>query len=408
MPQIQFLTIMKKLKVLRSNAIKHKGDTMNQAEEFFSDLKEWSARKLRIIKNYVGSFSIILGSWHKEIYYVDGFAGRGAYDKGEKGSPVLVAEASQNFQQSHKPFKLMCINVEKDHDNFINLSDETKSFGNLVENFEGSFEENIDAILSKINGKPAVFFIDDFGVKGTDWDAVEKVIARKDSTDLWIRFDYKTVLRLAGFYESEAKDAQGKLNTLQNLFGILDSEYLQVRLDGETPEERIANAVNLYIGQLEQTFRNFGKKGFAASYPIIAIDGQRKYFLIFACAHPKAAVLASNIVNSIEETYQHEKEEYNEQRTRQMSFFTSEATEKQIFDDMVSKIKAAILLLPKDRSMTREELHYEILVQDKNWFGKIGRKHLTQALKELLIETPARMKSVGTPGNDDSIFTVLE
>lgn len=378
---------------------------MNQAEEFFSDLKEWSTRKLSIIKKYVDGFSKILGSKHKEIFYVDGFAGRGVYDNGEKGSPVLAAEAAQSFQQSSKPFTLRCINVEQDHDNFVNLSVETKRFGYLVENIDGSFEENIDIILSKISGKPAVFFIDDFGIKGTDWDAVEKVIARKDSTDLWIRFDYKTILRLAGFYDSHAKDAQGKLGTLQNMFGISDIKYLQSRLEGITTEDRIANAINLYIERLEQTF---GKKGFAASYPINSIDGQRKYFLIFACAHYKAATLASNIVNSIEETYQHEKAEYQQQQTGQMSLFTSDVTEKQIFEDKVKILKANILLLPKNKSMTREELHYQILLHDKNWFGKIGRKHLTQALKELLSEVPSRIKSIGTPGNDDSIFTILE
>jgi three-Cys-motif partner protein len=381
---------------------------MNQAEEFFSELKEWSARKLSIIKKYVDGFSIILGSWHKEIYYVDGFAGRGVYDKGEKGSPVLAAEASQSFQQNNKPFTLMCINIEKDHDNFTNLSLETKSFGKLVENFEGLFEENIDTILMKVRGKPAVFFIDDFGIKGAGWESVEKVIARKASTDIWIRFDHKTVRRLAGFYTSDAKDAQGKLNTLQNLFGITDSKHLQARLYGTTPEERIDNAISLYIEQLEQTFGNFGKNGFAASYPIISIDGQRKYHLIFACAHLKAAILASNIVNSIEETFQHEKEEYKEQQSGQMSFFTSEASEKQIRDDKVNKLKESIFLLPKNKPMIREELHYAILIQDKSWFGKIGRKHLTQALKELLSEVSAKIKSTGAPGNDESVFTILE
>ena len=138
--------------------------------------------------------------------------------------------------------------------------------------FEGTFEDNIDTILMQIRGKPAVFFIDDFGIKGTDWDAVEKVIARKDSTDIWIRFDYKTVRRLAGFYDSEAREAQGKLNTLQNLFGITDGKYLQTRLDGDTPEERINNAIDLYIEQLEKTFNKLGKRGFAASYPIISIN----------------------------------------------------------------------------------------------------------------------------------------
>lgn len=381
---------------------------MKQAEAFFSDLKDWSTRKLEIIKKYIDGFSKILGRRYTEIFYVDGFAGRGVYDNGEKGSPVLAAEASLAFQQGNMPFTLKCVNIEKDHDNYANLLTETQKFGNLAENIEGSFEDNIDRILSKIRGHPAVFFIDDFGIKGTGWDAVERVLARKDSTDLWIRFDYKTILRLAGFYDSDAKDAQGKLSTLQNTFGISNSQYLQSRLDGDTPEERITNAINLYIERLEQTFGKFGKKGFAASYAINSIDGQRKYSLIFACAHHKAATLASNIVNSIEETYQHEKEEYKEQQTGQMSFFTSEVTEKQIFEDKVNKLKAAILLLPQNKSMNREELHYELLIKDRSWFGKIGRKHLTQALKDLLAEIPAKIKAIGTPGTDDSVFTILE
>ena len=381
---------------------------MDQAEEFFSDLKEWSTRKLSIIDKYVDGFSKILGRSFTEIYYVDGFAGRGTYDDGEKGSPVLAAEVSQTYRQSNMPFTLKCINVEKDHDNYINLSLETKRFGNLVINYEGSFDNHIDTILSNINGKPAVFFIDDFGIKGTDWDSVEKIVARKDSTDIWIRFDYKTVRRLAGFYDSNAKDAQGKLNTLQNLFGITDSKYLQEKLGGGTTEERINNAIILYIQQLEQTFKQFSKNGFAAAYPISSINEQRKYYLIFACSHPKAATLASNIVNGIEETFQHEKEEYKEQQTGQTSFFTSEVTEKQIFDDKVKKLKDSILRLPKNKSLTRIELQYEIMIHDKSWFGKIGRKHLTQALKELLSESSPKIKSVGTPGNDGSIFTILE
>ncbi|HEX3008110.1 MAG TPA: three-Cys-motif partner protein TcmP [Bacteroidales bacterium] len=381
---------------------------MNQAEEFFSDLKEWSARKLSIIKKYVDGFSKILGRSSKLIYYVDGFAGRGIYENSEKGSPVLVAEASLAFQQGNMPFTLNCINIEKDHDNFINLSAETKRFGFLVSNFEGSFDDNIDDTLSQIVGCPAVFFIDDFGIKGTGWESVEKVVARKDSTDIWIRFDYKTVRRLAGFYTSDAKDAHGKLNTLKNLFGVTDSKYLEARLNGATSEERIDNAICLYIEQIERTFSKFGKKGFAASYPIVSIDGQRKYHLIFACAHLKAATLASNVVNSIEETFQHEKEEHIVDLTGQMSFFTSEVTEKQIFDDKVKKLKEAVLLLHKNKPLSREELHYEIMIQDKSWFGKIGRKHLTQALKELLNETSPKIRCIGTPGNDDAVFTILE
>ena len=378
---------------------------MNQAEEFFSELKEWSTRKLNIIEKYIDGFSKILGSRFKEVYYVDGFAGRGKYDNGEKGSPVLAAETALRFQQGNRPFTLHCINIEKDHENYSNLSAETEKFGGLVANYEGTFEDNIDSILSRIKNYPCVFFIDDFGVKGTDWDSVEKVIARKDSTDIWIRFDHKTVRRLSGFYDSEAKDADGKLNTLQNLFGISDKEYLQSRLDGETPEKRIDNAVVLYIEQLEKTF---GRKGFAASYPIISMDGQSKYHLVFACANKTAATLASNIVNGTEEKFQHIKGEITEQQTRQMSLFTLEYTEEQIFEGKVQELKQAILQLSKNKPFSRIELHYELMLNNKKWFGKIGRRHLTKALKELLNETSPKIKCVGTPGNDDALFTILE
>lgn len=379
---------------------------MNQAEEFFIDLKEWSTRKLAIIEKYIKGFSIILGSKSKIIYYIDGFAGRGQYEGGGKGSPVLAAEISEKFINNNKNFTLHCLNVENDHENFKDLCVETDRFGKLVNNYEGSFEENIDVILEKIKHHPAIFFIDDFGVKGTGWNSVEKVIARKNPTDIWIRFDHKTVQRLIGFYNSDAKEASGKINTLQNLFCINDRDELRARLStGENPEERMQCAVNLYIECLEKTFNNHDKEGFAASYPIISIDGQNKYHLVFACSHNKAATLASNIVNIVEETYQHEKEKYRESKSGQMSLFT-ELTEKQIFYNKVNDLKKSILNMQKNKHRTREELHYELMCQDKAWFGKIRGKHLTPAIRELLNENPPRIKCIGTPGNDKSIIII--
>lgn len=382
---------------------------MNQAEEFFTDLKDWSARKLEIIKKYVGGFSKILGSRYKELYYIDGFAGKGIYEGGEKGSPVLIAEQAQQFQNSNRAFNLHCINIERDPNNYLNLSTETKKFGNIVTNYEGSFEDHIEKILSQIKNIPAVFFIDPFGIKGTDWDYVEKVIARRDLTDIWIRFDHVTVRRLAGFYESEAKDAQGKLLALQNLFGVSNGQYLQQRLEaGSTPQERIKNAVTLYEEQIEKAFSKRARKGFAASYPIISIDGQRKYHLVFACSNYKAATLASNIINGVEETLKREQEEYREAQTEQMSLFPIELTQNQIFEEKVKSLKNSLLALPKNNSLKREELHFQLLIHNKDLFGKIGKPHLTQAIKELLSEIPKKIKCDGTPGSDDAIISFLE
>jgi len=219
------------------------------------------------------------------------------YDGGEKGSPFLAAELAERLRIEGKPYHLYCRNVEQNPDNFANLQTATANFGNLVKNYPGTFSDNVDKILKQIEDAPAFFFLDDFGVKGTEWPAVEKVIARKEPSDLWIRFDHITVLRLAGFDESDAKDATKKLALLPQLFGITNIDYILSRLGGPTPEVHIQNAVSLYLERLEDTFQQFKENGFAAAYPIISLDGQRKYHLVFACSHPKAATLASDVVN---------------------------------------------------------------------------------------------------------------
>jgi hypothetical protein len=156
------------------------------------------------------------------------------------------------------------------------------------------------------------------------------------------------------------------------------------------------------------TLAKFGKDGFADAYPIVSIDGQKKYHLVFACSHHKAATMANNIINGIEETFQHEKKEYKENLTGQMSLFSSEVTEGQIFSEKVRELKTSVLQLPKNRPLSRENLQYEVLVRYKYWFGKVGRKHLTQALRELLAEFPPKVTCLGTPGSDDSVITILE
>jgi three-Cys-motif partner protein len=380
---------------------------MKTADDFFSDLKDWSERKLNIIKKYVDGFSRILGSRNDELYYVDGFAGKGIYGRGEKGSPVLIAEFSQGLRSSNAPYILYCLNVEKDPDVFSNLCDATSRFGRFIENLEGSFDGRVDDILIKIKGNPSIFFIDPFGVKGADWNSVEKILSRKETTDIWIRFDHKTVLRLCGSFDSDARAARGKLGALQKLFGISDLDYLWSRLGcGETPKERIDNAVRLYVEQLENGYSRAGKQGFAAAYPIISLDGQQKYHLVFACAHPKAATLASDIVNGIEETLQREIEEYQENQSGQMSLFSSAITAEQVFDEKVRILKKLILLLPKHNPKSRANLHYELLVYNKKWFGKIRGKHITRALKELVDEK--KITCNGAISNNESVITILE
>jgi three-Cys-motif partner protein len=350
-----------------------------QQDDFFNELKEWSARKLTIIKKYMDGFVRILGG-KGLVYYVDGFAGVGIYKDDSIGSPIQAAEYAKQLFDQGKAYSLSCINVEMNNDSFSNLCQSTAPYSQFVENLPGSFSENLDVILKKVAQQPAIFFLDDFGVSGVGWELVQKLIGRNAATDLWIRFDHSTVRRLDGFFASDASTADKKFSRLPALYGITDRAQLHQQLDGPSSEKRIQNALRLYLRQLAAEFQRQKGKGFAAAYPIRSLTGTRKYHLVFSASHPKAAVLASNIIYGTEEDYQREVAEYKERNTQQLSLFSLDPTPEHIFEDKVKQLQEAIRNHYQGKTIARIDLHTSLLME---WFGKVSGKHLTAALKSL-------------------------
>jgi three-Cys-motif partner protein len=354
----------------------------DQQEDFFDTLHEWSERKLQLLKRYVEAADKILGSIN-QIYYVDGFAGRGTYRDGKKGSPIRIAELTQQYKSEGKPYSFKCINVEENPEYFTNLQMETAKFGSLVQNLQGRFADHLDHILRVIGNQPAIFFLDPFGIKGIDWSAIKKIINRAAQTDLWIRFDHIEIRRLDGNYEVNGK----KFDILPTVFGIEGEDLHSLLTSGALPEVRIHTCMDLYRGQLEREFKRAKRTGFADAYAIKAITGQDKYYLIFATAHEKGIVVASGIVYGVEENYQRELQEYRELQelegvlaVQDYLIPPEEPTEKEIFEDKVTHLKNDIWKTCKGRKLTRIAIHASMLPK---WFGRITTRHVTAALKAL-------------------------
>src|SRR6266566_273240 len=133
--------------------------TSSNKADYFDEMHEWSERKLQLLQAYVDSAVKILGSRNR-VYYIDGFAGRGMYRDGSKGSPVRIAELAKKNEIDGKSYVLKCINVEEDDEHFANLQEETARFGKTVQNFHGRFNDNLAAILKVIGSQPSIFFLD--------------------------------------------------------------------------------------------------------------------------------------------------------------------------------------------------------------------------------------------------------
>jgi three-Cys-motif partner protein len=297
-----------------------------------------------------------------------------------KGSPVRIAKLAEKFDRENRSYRLICINVEANPDNFQNLVSSTELFGEKVQSLFGSFSENTEAILQRIGSHPAVCFLDPFGVKGIDLAAIGKIVNRKAPTDLWIRFDPGTVRRLDGFFDDDSPQGKKQFGILPGIYGIDDWGLLHDRLSGATAEDRLNNALKLYREQLVNLYGKIKGGGLVGSYAIRTLTGQVKYHLVFATAHPRGIFLASEIICDVEENYQIEAQDFKDSRPHQIDMFATQPSEEEIFATKVDRLQADIWEIARGKELSHDQIYLSILGK---WFGRIKGRHLNAALNSM-------------------------
>jgi three-Cys-motif partner protein len=366
------------------------------SDDYFEEMKEWSLRKLGLLQKYLDGFVRILGSRTGQVFYVDGFSGPGVYEDDSKGSPVRAAEYAATLVG--KPYGLHCINVELDEARFANLVQNTAPHAKHVTNLAGAFGEHVDSVLNLVKRQPAIFFLDPFGVKGLEWRHLSKCLQRTDVTEVLLRINPLDLRRLAGSATSEATTAEGKRQLLTDLFGILDeSRWVEVwNNEGED------GLVRLYMSRLGTGMQTSTQMPQVYRYAIRSIEGQVKYYLIFATRHAKGAVLMNDVVYSQEQSYERDVQEYKSSQAQQLSLFgASEPTEEEIYADIVANLSSDIWARYRGRSERRLQIRAAML---SKWFGLAKGPHFTSAFKAM--ETDGRIvKREGNASNDETSFT---
>lgn len=374
--------------------------------DFFDELYEWSARKHSLMYKYVDGAARYLSSVTrgKTLYYLDGFAGKGRYGNPangvpyKPGSPLIMAELAKTVRDKGYECSIKCINVEAIADNFSTLSEVTAPFGNLVTNYHGEVIDHIDAILESVQGQPMVAFLDPFGIKGLSMTLIERILARTEPTDIWIRFDVGEVLRRWGWYKHKAKGWEAHFGLLQDIYGIADAERLYNEIDPEIePVGRKRNVLSLYRRQLLSKFHSTKHKRYAAAYRIGSIKDEEKYHLVFAAAKAQAVCLASKIISGEQEAFERDKELYEQEANGQLSLLD---LLREVDPDALSRVKTeklADFIAEKYNGSQMTRLNLELQLCLDGWFGQIKVKELTAAINRLVSQDKAEIiKGTGT------------
>lgn len=329
----------------------------------------WSRWKHEILINYLQVMAAVLRSYGL-IYYVDGFAGPGRYvDDGIEGSPLLAARHAKGLSYSHSEYDLRCINVEFDNSVFDDLQCATKPFADYVENHHGSFSNFVPDILQRVGDQPTLFFLDPIGIADLSWSSLEPVFQRSSITELLVRFDAQTALRLTG----EGKSLH---RTFNSVLGEANSDYWQSYLSdcGDSSQAKRECLTKAYEDKLFTSFNYVGR------IPIMSADDSLKYFMLFATRSLKGMQVMNDVVFSVQGLRDRTLDEVRRFQNipQQMDMFEPSEEDKALYE--LESLKQEILEVMGDgERFKRDELRGFVASRGDN-FGRFSGPQFTAVL----------------------------
>ncbi|MDU6039824.1 MAG: three-Cys-motif partner protein TcmP [Clostridium butyricum] len=147
---------------------------MGATRNFFEKKKHWSEFKDRMLGWYLKPYIAKLLYMPKELYIIDCFAGKGKFDDGSIGSPLIIANEIRNVvnDNSRKNKKIKGVFIENKYGKFLkaNLNGYTKCYAK-----EKSFEECIEGICELAKRGNIFLYIDPYGIKNLKFDYIDKM-----------------------------------------------------------------------------------------------------------------------------------------------------------------------------------------------------------------------------------------
>ncbi|MDY4559024.1 MAG: three-Cys-motif partner protein TcmP [Eubacteriales bacterium] len=148
---------------------------MANTKEFFKTKKAWSVYKDELLCSYIQPYFNKVMSTGVPIVYIDGFAGKGKFDDGTKGSPLLVKEKlyqAKSISNFATPISAYFVEYEYADELKSNLCDDS------LHVVQGDYRVKVKEILDNNQKKNIFLYVDPYGIKYLDFG----IFANLDTT----------------------------------------------------------------------------------------------------------------------------------------------------------------------------------------------------------------------------------
>ncbi len=285
-------------------------------DDFFVEKKPWSKVKDELLGCYLTPYVAKILHTHKPLAYVDCFAGKGKFDDGNLGSPLIALDI---FQKSLVTTKMD--GKAQISSTFIDLNYASDLEANLsvysgVKIIDGTYEDTIGEVLKSKAGCNVFLYIDPYGIKALDCSKFDTFAnGQFNSIELLINMNSFGFIREAcnvmgtkfkiaddGFFDELVEYEPTILDTTEKSMATLNriaggdywkeiiAQYKNDVIDGYKAEECFSEQ---YCQRLSENYK------YVLNMPIRIQKNQHpKYRMIHATNHPSGCVLmADNICN---------------------------------------------------------------------------------------------------------------
>jgi three-Cys-motif partner protein len=272
---------------------------------FFQAKRSWSRYKDLILGYYLEPYLPKVASLGKPVLIVDACAGRGTFEDGADGSPLIIAKAARKWRDRGKDVRVECI--EADPENFAVLEQSLCPYREFVTARLGSFEDRLDELAVRARDHSVFLYIDPYTVKALAFDRLQAVYHQvrraAASVEVLLNLNVPTFLRWAlamlkahaDVLDDEADylaDDPGELVEVAALSAIAGGDYwLPIAQDVQTDfAAKVERFTAGYLRRLTDTFAFAAACGVKESYT----HRVPKYVLVYATRHGDGAELMND------------------------------------------------------------------------------------------------------------------
>ncbi len=280
---------------------------MSRTHNFFLRKQKWSKIKDQILLTYLKPYLAKMVHTHRPILIADCFAGKGRFDDGEPGSPLIMGAMVKEIRQRQPETELKVVCIEKKYS--TELQQNATAFEIFLTCLDGDYEERMAYFVSRYQARRQNLFlyVDPYGIKSIRFAYFGEVTKMGfNTTELLLNFNTFGFLREGCRLLKPGKtvpsdsqddpDYEPDLESITAMDQIAGGDYWQDIVDRYydthdfgLAEEQLSLA---YSEKLKDYFP------YVLNMPIkTTLTNIPKYRIIHGTCHPDGLILMANTMN---------------------------------------------------------------------------------------------------------------